>query len=169
MIIGEFYIKGIAVHEPETNAPLIMNCNQKLTSSLPLQFVKPVARRHLQIFKPGCQVHIFELPFRPSRDVWRKSLRYPFTYKSRVSWSANVLITDNVVICHVTIVNDFAKARELPVTAENRARQSAQRFELFLIQSDLGHEAASRSEKRKFVSGVPNAGNSCCRRTTSHA
>ena len=39
MIVREFDIEGIAVLEPKTNTPLIIDRDRKLPFSLPLQFV----------------------------------------------------------------------------------------------------------------------------------
>jgi len=43
MIIREFNIEGITVHETEANPPLVIDSNGELPFSLPLQFVKLVA------------------------------------------------------------------------------------------------------------------------------
>jgi hypothetical protein len=75
MIIREFDLKGISVHEPEADAPLIIYGDRKLPVSLPLKFVQPVAWRYLQIIKPSRQIHLLELPYRPSRDFRRKTLQ----------------------------------------------------------------------------------------------
>ena len=75
MIICEFDIKSIAVHEPEADAPLIIYGDRKLPVSLPLQFVQPVAWRHLQIIKPSRQIQVLEFPYRPPGDFRRESLR----------------------------------------------------------------------------------------------
>jgi hypothetical protein len=78
MIICEFDIKGIAVHEPEADAPLIIYGNRILPDPLPLQFVQPVAWRYLQIIKPSRQIHVLEFPYRPAGDFRRESFRLSF-------------------------------------------------------------------------------------------
>jgi hypothetical protein len=75
MIIREFDIKGIAVREPEADAPLIIYGDRKLPVSLPLQLVQPVTWRYLQIIKPSRQIQVLELPYRPSGDFKPESLR----------------------------------------------------------------------------------------------
>lgn len=47
MIIREFDIKSIAIHEPKTDAPLIVNRDGKLAFSIPFQYVKAVAWGYL--------------------------------------------------------------------------------------------------------------------------
>jgi len=49
VVIREFHIVGIAIDEPETNAPLIINGDGMLSLPVPLQFVKPIAGRDLKI------------------------------------------------------------------------------------------------------------------------
>ena len=83
MIIREFNIESIAVCETEANPPLVIDPDGKLPFSLPLQFVKSVAWRHLQIFKPSCQIHVLDFADRPSGDFTGKSLR--FSLKVQVS------------------------------------------------------------------------------------
>ena len=106
MIIREFDIKSIAIHKPETDAPLIVDRDGKPAYSIPLQCVKAVAWRYLYIFKPGCQIDILQLPQRPSHDFRWESLRSSRRIQFLSVSVSKCLDHKWIVICHVTIVND---------------------------------------------------------------
>ncbi len=52
MVIGYFYIEGIAVAPHEAHAELIVDSNAVLSRSVPAQLLQPVAGRDSQIFQP---------------------------------------------------------------------------------------------------------------------
>lgn len=52
MVIGYFYIEGIAVAPHEAHAELIVDSNAVLSRSVPARLLQPVAGRDSQIFQP---------------------------------------------------------------------------------------------------------------------
>jgi hypothetical protein len=55
MIIGDLYIIGISVHEPETDAPSVINRNRELTRSISFQFVSRLPGGTLKSSNPDAK------------------------------------------------------------------------------------------------------------------
>jgi hypothetical protein len=56
MIINNFNFVCISIYPPETDAPLPIDANAVLPSTIAIQRFQPVAGDRRQIFKPQCRV-----------------------------------------------------------------------------------------------------------------
>lgn len=74
VIICYFYVVSVTIDEAKTNTPLVVNRNGILPLPIPLQFVKPITGRNLQIVQYGRQVNIFQFSQCPLPDFWWKPL-----------------------------------------------------------------------------------------------
>ena len=105
MIVTDLYVVGIVIHEPKTDAPLIVDRDGVLPLSIPGQGMQPVAARDFEIIRPCSQIQVFESARRPFGKVCREAFVLPVVYNSWVRRSVNVLITNHNVSRHVTDVN----------------------------------------------------------------
>jgi hypothetical protein len=60
MVIGYFDVVGVAIREPETDAPLIVDRYGMLAGPIILQGVQTVTGRYFKIIKRCCQVNMFK-------------------------------------------------------------------------------------------------------------
>jgi hypothetical protein len=74
MIIGQFDVICIAVHESKANPPLVVHGDGILSLPIMLQLVQPIARRNLQIVHVSSQIEIFQPSQDPLAKIRRKSL-----------------------------------------------------------------------------------------------
>lgn len=105
MIICNLDIIGITVNEPEADAPLVVDGDGVLSFPIPRQRVKPIARRNFKIIEARCQVDVFKLPFRPSRDIRCQSFRPAGRVQFLCVFVCERLDHPSSVNRHVTIVN----------------------------------------------------------------
>ena len=75
MIVADFNIERIAVNEPETDPPLVVDGNGMLPSSFASQRVESVTGRCLQVIQPGGEVYILKLPDCSASDIGGEPLR----------------------------------------------------------------------------------------------
>lgn len=73
MVVADFDVIGVAVHEMKADAPLIINRNRVLTPPVVLQCVKAIPRGHLEVFKSLSQIHVLQFSNGASRDVSREA------------------------------------------------------------------------------------------------
>ena len=69
MVVTDLHIVGIALHEAETNTPLVIDRDRILPFSVTAKYMEAITGRHFQIFEACRQVQIFQLPTRTLRDV----------------------------------------------------------------------------------------------------
>jgi len=69
MIIRDLDVKGVAVNESKTDAPLVVNRNRILPFTIVLQLMKTIAGRNPQIRQTRGVLDIFEFSNRPSNDI----------------------------------------------------------------------------------------------------
>jgi hypothetical protein len=75
MIIRYLHVKRIAILKPKAYSPLVIDGNGVLPNSVPLQPMKPIARRDLQVVHTRSEIQIFQLSYRPLPHFWREPLR----------------------------------------------------------------------------------------------
>ena len=105
VVIREFNIVGIPVFESKTYAPLVIDGNGILPFSFPFQFVKSITRGHLQILQPSRVIDIFQPPYCPPTNIWRKPSRFPCLVQFMCMPVSKRFDHALIVICHVTRVN----------------------------------------------------------------
>jgi len=74
MIVRYLDFIGVAFREPETDSPLVVDRNRLEALPIASERMQTVARRNLQIIKPGRMVDILQLSDGPSDDIGRKAL-----------------------------------------------------------------------------------------------
>lgn len=74
MVIADLHIKSIAVVEPETDAPLLINRYGMLAFTIIGQLMQLVPWRNLKVVQRRGQIHIFQLPRSPRVDIGRDLL-----------------------------------------------------------------------------------------------
>ena len=77
MIIADFDIERIAVNEPKTDTPLVIDRNGVLAFAVVLECMQPIPRRHPEIVKPGRQIHVFQFPDSRSCNFGWKAFGLP--------------------------------------------------------------------------------------------
>jgi len=60
MVVDNFDIEGITVFEPKANAPLVVDADAILSSSLALQRFESVRPRHQQIVNARCCIQLLK-------------------------------------------------------------------------------------------------------------
>ena len=75
MIIRYLHIKRVAVFKPKAYSPLVIYGNGALPNSVPLQPMKPIARRDPQVIHARSEIQILQLSYRPFPYFWREPLR----------------------------------------------------------------------------------------------
>ena len=76
VIIGDFYLFGIAFIPEKAKPPLIVDADTVLAHTFPAQGLKPIARRDAQVVKCHGVVELVELHDRPTGNLARKAFRY---------------------------------------------------------------------------------------------
>lgn len=62
MIVTDFDVIGVAVHEPETDPPLVVDRDRVLLPlAIPFQGMETVSGRYLQVLQTRGQVHVLQL------------------------------------------------------------------------------------------------------------
>jgi hypothetical protein len=56
VIVCHFNIVGIALHEPEADAPLVVDGDRMLSFSVSAEFVEPIARRNPKVIQTRGQI-----------------------------------------------------------------------------------------------------------------
>jgi hypothetical protein len=79
VVITELDVVRVAVFEPETNAPLVIDGNGMLTSAVSLERVQPIARRNTEVGDADRDVHSFELSQGTARHIRWQALGLPRT------------------------------------------------------------------------------------------
>lgn len=74
MVVAELDVVRLAIDETETDAPLGIDRNGMLPNAVPLERMKPIARRHTQVRDLACRMDGFQLPERAPRYVGRHLL-----------------------------------------------------------------------------------------------
>lgn len=72
MVIADLHIKSIAVVEPETNAPLVINRYGMLAFTIIGQLKQLVPWRNLKVVQSRGQIDIFQLPRSPRVHIGRE-------------------------------------------------------------------------------------------------
>ena len=75
MVVRDLDIVGITVDESEADAPLVIDSDCVLPSSVSPELVESIPRRAPKVMQVSRQVDVFELPPRPTRDLGRESPR----------------------------------------------------------------------------------------------
>ena len=73
MIIANFYIMGVTVRKPETNAPLIVDGYGILTGPIAFESVQPVAGGNAQTIEIGRGINGGHLSKRTTENVRRQA------------------------------------------------------------------------------------------------
>jgi hypothetical protein len=104
MVIADFNVVRIAFGKAETDAPLVVDGNRVLPLAVALQCVQTVAWRGPKIFIDDARwtYSSFRTARRTTSEGNQRAV--PFTNKSAVCLSANVLIISLNVTRHVTLV-----------------------------------------------------------------
>lgn len=76
MVIGYFYVVGVARFKSKAYSPLVVDGNRILPGPLALQFVQSIARRRLQIVHARREIKIFQLAQRPLPHSGRNPLGF---------------------------------------------------------------------------------------------
>ncbi len=75
VVVADFDIIGVTVHETKADAPLIVDCNRALTLSIVFQCVQAISRWNSEIFKLRNQIHILRFSDGTTCNVRREALR----------------------------------------------------------------------------------------------
>jgi len=75
MIIRDLDVKGVAVNESKTDAPLVVNRNRILPFTIMLQLMQTIAGRNPQIRQTRGVLDILEFSNRPSNEIRREPFR----------------------------------------------------------------------------------------------
>lgn len=75
VVVGDLDVVGVAVNEPEADAPLVVDRDRVLSLPVPFELMQSVAGRDSQVVKARSQVDVLELPSCPLRDVGRETPR----------------------------------------------------------------------------------------------
>jgi hypothetical protein len=76
VVVTYFDVVRVAVDEPKTNTPLIVDGDGVLSAPVILQRVQSIPRRHAKILDPARQVDVFQFPDGTSRDIGRKAFSH---------------------------------------------------------------------------------------------
>ena len=112
MIICYLNVKCVAINEPETDAPLVVDGDGILPFSLPLEGVQSITGRGPQVIEPGGEMDIFQATNRSSDQVWRQAFRFAFC--EHLLGIAIRERSDHMsfVNCHVTVVKSLFSTRQ---------------------------------------------------------
>jgi hypothetical protein len=75
VVVGDLDVVSLAIREPETDAPRVVDGDGMLARSIAMQFVKPIPGRCLKVVEPRRQVDVLELAHRSPEDVGWQPLR----------------------------------------------------------------------------------------------
>jgi len=92
MIVANLAVVRVAVDEPKTDPPLIIDGDGVLALAVTLERMEAIAGWHLQIVQARRQVDILQFACGSPGDLGGKRLVAPVVNSSRVRLSANVLI-----------------------------------------------------------------------------
>jgi len=108
VIVTYLNVVSVALNEPKTDAPLIVDGNRVLPFSVAPEGVKSVAGRHLQVVQPNRQVQVLKLSRRSLGDIRRKPLCFARGIQFLRTPIRERLDHPSNVVCHVTHVNAYA-------------------------------------------------------------
>ena len=77
MVVANFDVERVAIDEPKTNTPLVIDGNRVLALPIILQRVQPISWWHSEVVKLRCQIHVLQFPDSTSRDVCWESFGLP--------------------------------------------------------------------------------------------
>ena len=135
VVIREFNIVGIPIFKSKTYAPLVIDGNGILPFPFPFQFMKSIARGHLQILQPSRVIDIFQPPYCPPTIIWWKSFRFPCLVQFQCVPVGKSLDHRLIVICHVTRVNGGVNSppnAQAKLRGHTPSRRAAVRFKRLL-------------------------------------
>jgi hypothetical protein len=75
VVVGDLDVVGIGVHEPEADAPLVIDRYGALSFPIAPEGMQSISWRDPQIVQASGQIYVAELAHRTTHDIWRQVAR----------------------------------------------------------------------------------------------
>ena len=110
MTVGYFHVKCVVVFPAKAYSPLVIDGYGMLAGTIPLQDMKAVAGRNLQVVEAGRQINTFQTANRPANDIRRQAPRLAGEVELLRVLVGECLDHILSIICHVMRVKDNDEA-----------------------------------------------------------
>lgn len=104
MVVADFDVVCVAVHEPKTDSPPFIDRYRVLPFAIIFQVVQLIARRYFQIPENSCSVDLLKLSPSPGQNLRRQPPRLAFQVQFLGALVREGFDHPSSVMRHVTLV-----------------------------------------------------------------
>ena len=104
MVVGDLYVKCVAVDEAETDAPLFIDGYRMLPFSVTLEGMQSITGRRPEVVERGGDMYIFQAAYGPSDQIRGQPFRFALCEHLLGVFVRKRPDHTSHVNCHVTVV-----------------------------------------------------------------